>query len=567
MSLKNWKILHKLMMLIGVLAGVIAVISGVGITSLRKINRDQREVVTAAGESLMGSELNEDIVILNRFEYHIAADPSLDNIREIKIQLKARQAGLEARLAKLKNTADEEQMQQLTEIDAKYREYVAELNDTLAKADTNSRNISLSDAQKIIRDAVQSSRAIADALQAKAKAYLDFSAHRSHEIAMASEDSANVAQTSMVLMSIIGILGGIGLGYTLASGGIAKPLGHSIANVNELASGNTKIDIYGTDRRDEIGDIASALQVFKDNMIKGNELAAAQEAENLAKLKRTERLEVLTSNFEAKVGALVGSLSAAATEMEQTASSMTRLAETGNVKATTVASAAEQTSANVQTVATATEELSASIQEISQQVANSARIATRAVEDAHQTDIIVQDLSSGAQKIGEIVQLISEIASQTNLLALNATIEAARAGESGKGFAVVASEVKSLATQTAKATEEISGQIHHIQSATNQAVSAIQNISTTIQEMNEIASAIASAVEEQGAATLEISRNVQQAAQGTEDVTVSIVDVRHASAETGAASEQVSIAAGELSRNSNDLSREVDEFLAGVKTA
>ncbi|MGV8998067.1 MAG: methyl-accepting chemotaxis protein [Parvibaculaceae bacterium] len=567
MNLKNWKILHKLMMLIGLLASVIAVISGLGITSLRKINRDQLEVVETAGESLMGSEMNEDIVMLSRYEYHLAADPSLENIKDVKIQLKARQAALETRLTTLKSTADETQARMLTAIDAKYREYLVEVNDTIAKADANSSSINISEAQKAIRDSVISSRAVADALQIKAKEYLDFSAHQSHEIAQASEDSANVAQTSMILMSIFGIFGGIGLGYLLASGGIAKPLGHSIGNVKDLAAGNTGIDIYGTERGDEVGLIASALQVFKDNMIKGNELAAAQAAENIAKLKRTARLEELTTNFEAKVGALVGSLSAAATEMESTASSMTNLAETGNTKASAVASAAEQTSANVQTVATATEELSASIQEISQQVANSARIATRAVEDAHQTDIIVQDLSSGAHKIGEIVQLISEIASQTNLLALNATIEAARAGESGKGFAVVASEVKSLATQTAKATEEISGQIHHIQSATHQAVAAIQNISTTIQEMNEIASAIASAVEEQGAATQEISRNVQQAAQGTEDVTVSIVDVQHASAETGSASEQVSIAANELSRNSNDLSREVDEFLAGVKAA
>ena len=249
MSMKNWKILHKLMMLIGLLASVIAVISGLGISSIRKINRDQREVVETAGESLMGSEMNEDIVLLSRFEYHIAADPSLSNIKDIKIQLKARQAGLEARLAKLKDTADEVQAQKLAGIDAKYREYVDELNDTLAKADTNSASISISDAQKSIRDAVVKSRIVADALQAKAKDYLDFSAHRSNEIAMASEDSANVAQNSMILMSILGILGGIGLGYTMASGGIAKPLGHSIENVKDLASGNTKIEIYGTDSR------------------------------------------------------------------------------------------------------------------------------------------------------------------------------------------------------------------------------------------------------------------------------------------------------------------------------
>tara|TARA_R110000868_G_scaffold22201_4_gene91138 strand:- start:257 stop:1960 length:1704 start_codon:yes stop_codon:yes gene_type:complete len=355
-------------------------------------------------------------------------------------------------------------------------------------------------------------------------------------------------------------------GFTIIAT-VSTPVQAMTVAMKRLADHDLTTAINGIERRDEIGSMAAAVQVFKDNMIKGDELAALQAAENEAKQARAARLEALTSAFESKVGVLVGSLSAAATEMESTAGAMTSLAEQGNSKAMSVATAAEQTSANVQTVATATEELSASIQEISQQVSNSSRIATQAVEDARATDTVVQELAVGAQKIGEIIQLINDIAGQTNLLALNATIEAARAGDAGKGFAVVASEVKSLATQTAKATDEISAQITQIQNATGQVVTAISGIGTTIQEMSEIASAIASAVEEQGAATLEISRNVQQAAQGTEDVTRSIVDVRQASTDTGAASEQVLGAAGELSRNSNELSREVDEFLEGVKAA
>jgi methyl-accepting chemotaxis protein len=348
---------------------------------------------------------------------------------------------------------------------------------------------------------------------------------------------------------------------------VSVPIQTMTVAMKRLADHDLTTIVSGTDRKDEIGSMANAVQVFKDNMIRGDELAAAQAAENEAKQKRAARLEALTTSFESKVGALVQSLSAAATEMESTASSMTSLAEQGNSKAMMVASASEQTSANVQTVATATEELSASIQEISKQVATSSRIANQAVEDARATDAVVQELAVGAQKIGEIIQLINDIAGQTNLLALNATIEAARAGDAGKGFAVVASEVKSLATQTAKATDEISAQINQIQAATGQAVTAINGIGTTIQEMSEIAAAIASAVEEQGAATLEISRNVQQAAQGTEEVSRSIIDVKQASTETGAASTQVLGAAGELARNSNDLSSEVDSFLAGVKAA
>ena len=348
----------------------------------------------------------------------------------------------------------------------------------------------------------------------------------------------------------------------------AKPIRNMTDAMKILAEGNHSVEIPARDRQDEIGQMAAAVQVFKDNAIEMERVKAQQqETERLAAEDKKRSMNELASSFEAKVGALVQSLSAAATEMESTAGSMTSLADQGNSKAMSVATAAEQTSANVQTVATATEELSASIQEISQQVANSARIANQAVDDARSTDSVVQDLAVGAQKIGEIIQLINDIAGQTNLLALNATIEAARAGDAGKGFAVVASEVKSLATQTAKATEEISAQITQIQSSTGLAVNAINGIGTTIQEMSEIAAAIASAVEEQGAATLEISRNVQQAAQGTEEVTQAIGDVRQAATDTGAASEQVFSAAGELSRNSNDLSREVDSFLAGIRVA
>tara|TARA_R110000868_G_scaffold63367_1_gene191359 strand:- start:9678 stop:11747 length:2070 start_codon:yes stop_codon:yes gene_type:complete len=353
-----------------------------------------------------------------------------------------------------------------------------------------------------------------------------------------------------------------------AGASVAKPIRNMTGAMEKLAGGDHHVEIPARDRTDEIGLMAAAVQVFKDNAIEMERVKSAQEeTERRATEDKKRMMSDLASSFEAKVGALVQSLSAAATEMESTAGSMTTLAEQGNAKAMTVASAAEQTSANVQTVATATEELSASIQEISQQVANSARIANQAVDDARTTDGVVQELAVGAQKIGEIVQLINDIAGQTNLLALNATIEAARAGDAGKGFAVVASEVKSLATQTAKATDEISAQISQIQSATSLAVSAIHGIGTTIQEMSEIAAAIASAVEEQGAATMEISRNVQQAAQGTEDVTRSIGDVRQAATDTGVASGQVLTAAGELSRNSNDLSREVDSFLAGIKAA
>ena len=271
--------------------------------------------------------------------------------------------------------------------------------------------------------------------------------------------------------------------------------------------------------------------------------------------------------FEAKVGNLVSMLSSGATELQGTAQSMSSTAAHTNEQATAVASAAEEASAGVHTVAAAAEELASSIQEIGRQVAQSARITGKAVEDTRRTDIVVRALVDNAQKIGDVVQLISGIAAQTNLLALNATIEAARAGDAGKGFAVVASEVKSLATQTAKATEEIGAQITQIQGATGEAVRAIEAIGKTIEEVNIIASNIAAAVEEQGAATAEIARNVQQTATSTQEVTATIAGVSQAANDTGAAAGQVLGAAKGLSQQAAWLTTEVNDFVAGVRAA
>ncbi len=349
--------------------------------------------------------------------------------------------------------------------------------------------------------------------------------------------------------------------------GVSKPITAMTEAMKRLAGHDLKTEIVGVGRMDEIGAMAGAVQVFKDNMIEADRLTAAQKSEQQTKEKRAQTLDMLTKNFEERVRALVGTLSGAATEMEATARSMTATADEASKQSLAVTSATEQASSNVETVATASEELAASIQEISRQVAQSSKIAMKAVDDAKRTDATVQELAVGAQKIGEVVNLIQSIASQTNLLALNATIEAARAGEAGKGFAVVASEVKALANQTAKATDEISGQIGQIQDSTKQAVEAIRGIAQTIDEISQIANAIASAVEQQGSATKEIARNVQQAAQGTHEVASNIGRVKDASAATGAAASEVLGSAGGLAKQAQSLSREVDSFLTDVKAA
>jgi len=358
----------------------------------------------------------------------------------------------------------------------------------------------------------------------------------------------------------------IGASMAILSG-VVGPLKRNTDVVNRLAAGERTIKVPDTDRGDEIGILARALQIFKDKMVEGDRLAAVQAADAEVQIKRAATLDSLTKSFEAKVGQMVRNVASAATEMQATAQSMSSTAEETNMQAGAVASASEETSVNVQTVASATEELASSVEEIGRQVAESARIAGKAVEDAKRVDAVVQTLANDAQKIGDVVTLIQDIAGQTNLLALNATIEAARAGEAGKGFAVVASEVKSLANQTAKATTDIAGQIAAIQLATTSTVTAIRGIIGTIVEINDIASGIASAVEEQGAATKEISRNVAEASRGTQEVASNISGVREAATATGAAASQVLSASGALSKQAVGLTGEVTNFIVQVKAA
>jgi methyl-accepting chemotaxis protein len=445
------------------------------------------------------------------------------------------------------------------EIDKQWKAYMSDWNQIeamLKKGDRDGANALNSG------DLLAVTAKVRDAIQAD----LDLNAKGGEAAAQMSATIYDSGRYWIIGVLTVAIALGAGVAFLIITG-VSAPISAMTDAMKKLAGHDLKTEIVGVGRKDEIGAMAGAVQIFKDNMVEADRLAAAQKAEQAVKEKRTQTLDMLTKNFEAKIREMVDTLSSASTEMEAAAQSMTSTADETNKQSMAVASATEQASTNVQTVATASEELSSSIQEISRQVAQSSKIAMRAVDDAKRTDATVQELAAGAQKIGEVVSLIQSIASQTNLLALNATIEAARAGEAGKGFAVVASEVKALANQTAKATDEISGQIGHIQNSTQQAVEAIRSITQTIDEISQIANAIASAVEQQGSATQEIARNVQEVAHGTQEVATNIVKVKDASAATGAAASQVLGAAGGLAQQAQGLSREVDTFLTGVKAA
>lgn len=369
---------------------------------------------------------------------------------------------------------------------------------------------------------------------------------------------------------VLGIAG-VAVGAVLAwliGRGISRPVVSMCSAMRALAGGDKTIEIPGVGRKDEVGQMAETVAVFKHNMIEADQLRETNERQKAdAEAERKAGMLRLADNFEAGIKGVVNSVASQATEMQSAAQAMTHSAETATQQATAVAASVEQASANVQTVATSAEELSASVLEIGRQVEQSSKIASQAVGEADRTNTTVEGLNRTAQRIGEVVQLIETIAGQTNLLALNATIEAARAGDAGKGFAVVASEVKNLAAQTAKATEEIRAQIGEIQGATGQTVDAIRSIGATIRQMSEIATTIASAVEEQGAATREIATNVHQAAQGTGEIATNIEGVSRTAGDTGAAASQVLSAAGELSRQSETLRRDVDDFLATVRAA
>ncbi len=380
---------------------------------------------------------------------------------------------------------------------------------------------------------------------------------------------STMAWTSSLILylSVGGLLLGAALAWLIGRG-ISRPVVGMCSAMRALAGGDKTAEIPGVGRKDEIGQMAETVQVFKDNMIEADRLRAEHEQNKAkAEAERKQAMLNLANSFEAGVKGVVNSVASQSTEMQASAEAMTHTAAEASQQATAVAAAVEQASANVQTVASSAEELSASVLEIGRQVEQSSKIASQAVNDANHTNGIVEGLSRTAQRIGEVVQLIENIAGQTNLLALNATIEAARAGDAGKGFAVVASEVKSLANQTAKATEEIRAQITEIQGTTGQTVEAIHRIGETINQMNEIATAIASAVEEQGAATREIASSVQQAAQGTGAIATNIGGVSRAATDTGAAASQVLAAAGELSKQSETLRRDVESFLANVRAA
>jgi methyl-accepting chemotaxis protein len=375
------------------------------------------------------------------------------------------------------------------------------------------------------------------------------------------------ATVVMLALGSLTFIGSVLFVWLYVGRNILRRIGNLQRSMQLLSGGDLDAEIHRSRQRDEIAAMANSLEIFRGSMIEARALSTEQDKDRIVKAERASRMETRIVEFEATVRAALDGLQTSADSMQTTAQRMSATADQSSALVTAVASAAEETSANVQTVSSGTEELSSSITEIGRQVTTSAEIARKAVDEAGQTDATMQGLAENASRISVVVDLIQVIASQTNLLALNATIEAARAGDAGRGFAVVASEVKSLANQTAKATDEIRAQIASMQQVTTTAVSAIRNIGHTIGKINEVTTAIAAAVEEQGTATREIARNIQHAAGGTSEVSSNIVGVSTASAEAGSAADEVLNASGALRRETGVLRSEIDAFLSNIRAA
>ncbi|KZD07867.1 methyl-accepting chemotaxis protein [Oceanibaculum pacificum] len=562
--LARLKVSTKVFAVLGVMAAVAAGISVASILALGALKEAAENINVSATEIRTAARMNRNLVELNRGEYRVAADPSdYDTVLPV---IQTAQKEMQAALQALKQTADDDQTRMLTQIEADAARY-AQLNAATLAVAAKHRDMDISAAQQEIIAQVQNSRALADQLRKQMGDFVLYTDRYGDRVAAEADAMAATVQMAITIFALGGILVGGVLGWIVSSKGVVGPLTRAVQALRRLADGDLSTEIVGQERKDEIGDVARTMVIFKDNALERQALQAEQERENQAKLARAETVSTMIATFETEVAEALSVMTAAATELEATANSLSASSEETSRQASSVSAASEQASVNVQTVASATDELTATVNEVARQMGEARGVADEAAGSAREAQKMVSGLNEAGQKIAEVIGLISGIADQTNLLALNATIEAARAGEAGKGFAVVAAEVKQLANQTSTATGEIQAQVDNMQSTIGHAVTSISRIAEVIYKLNDMAAAVAAAVEQQTAATSEISRNASEAARGTGEVSSNIVGVNDAAETTSAGASQVLTSSQELARQSTGLRGSISRFIEGVKAA
>ncbi|PTM60925.1 methyl-accepting chemotaxis protein [Phreatobacter oligotrophus] len=565
--LSRFRITPKVLGLVGLLNLLALALVGIAMYALSSVTGDAEQGILGGQRATASSRLTSALTYIGRGEATIAVNPAPDVIRDNVAMVSEQRRGIEGYLAEIRTSRAEVVQQALAKVETTLNGYFAAEEKTMALAKSITGEATMDQRHELGRMVAENRTAF---LAARKEAQ-DLTALLLSRAAT-FRDQLHATETSMsrLMMALagVGILFGGSAGLVIGRGGIATPIRALSGQLEDLAKGRFDIAIAGTERRDEVGDIARSAEVFKANGLEAERLRREQaEAEARAEADKRALIERLASDFESAVGSVVQSVSTSAEQLKSAATSLSSTAAESGSQSNAVAAASEQSSGNIQTVASATEELAASVREIASQVAHSAQMSSTAVQGADASAAQVQELALKVQKIGEIVELISGVAAQTNLLALNATIEAARAGEAGKGFAVVAAEVKGLADQTAKATTEISKQIGAIQEATASSSASIDMIARTIREMDHVATEIAAAVEEQTAATGEIARNVQQASAGATEISSNINGVSAAVGATSAAAAQVLSSAQGLSGQAQDLRQELDSFLTRFRAA
>ena len=559
--LQSLKISTKIYLLVGFLGLIAALIGTVGVVTLRTYDAQMDVITTASTRALLGERVNGLVnsVVMDSRGIYMAENP--ERVERFGKPLLENLKSIEDLIREWRPLVPADHLAQFAKVEERAAEFVR----FRARLVELGRQGGAAPAREWGDN--EANRTNRQAFNKELQAIAALNAGMVDAGSAALDTFYDRMLLTLALLSVLGVGSAAGLAIVVVRRTVTGPLAEVTGTMKRLAGGDAGVEVRGTDRGDEIGEMARTVGVFRDNLRHAAALEEQRRADEEARGRRSLGLERLTTEFGVNIDQVVKAVTSQAAEMRSTSESMSAIAEETARQSSAAASASDQARVNVQTVAAAAEELSSSIGEIGRQVGESSRIAGIAVAEVERTNGSVAGLVAAADKIGEVVSLISDIASQTNLLALNATIEAARAGEAGKGFAIVASEVKNLANQTARATEEISLQISGMQSATSGAVGAIQTIGGTITKIDEIVTVIAAAVEEQGAATREIARNIQEASRGTDEVSTNINGVHGAAGETGRTATQVLDAAAGLARQAEALHREVGDFITRVKSA